>query len=81
MMPGTLKVSILGARDLPIMDKSAETTDAFVEVRFGSSTYKVPFLPLLFIRSTNLSRTRMALALFICYDLACLAFPIIGIGI
>ena len=34
-MPGTLTVQILGARDLPIMDKSAETTDAFVEVSFS----------------------------------------------
>ncbi len=39
-MPGTIGVRVLGARNLPVMDKSAETTDAFVEVRFGSTSYK-----------------------------------------
>ena len=44
-MPGTIRVRILGARDLPIMDKSAETTDAFVEVRFGNTSYKTDVCP------------------------------------
>lgn len=32
-MPGRLKVRIMGSRNLPIMDKSSDTSDAFVEVR------------------------------------------------
>lgn len=31
-MPGTVKVRVLSARDLPIMDRTSELTDAFVEV-------------------------------------------------
>ncbi len=31
-MPGIVKVKVLSARDLPIMDRSSELTDAFVEV-------------------------------------------------
>ena len=39
-MPGRLKVRILSARDLPVMDRASELTDAFVEIRFGSDSYK-----------------------------------------
>jgi hypothetical protein len=31
-MPGKLKVRILAGRDLPVMDRSIDLTDAFVEV-------------------------------------------------
>ena len=33
-MPGKLKVRILAARNLPVMDRATELTDAFVEVIF-----------------------------------------------
>lgn len=39
-MPGKLKVKILAAKNLPIMDRSSDSTDAFVEVKFGSTTVK-----------------------------------------
>ncbi|XP_013077803.2 C2 domain-containing protein 5-like isoform X1 [Biomphalaria glabrata] len=39
-MPGRVKVRILGARDLPVMDRASELTDAFVEIRFGEETFK-----------------------------------------
>lgn len=32
-MPGKVKVRILAGRNLPVMDKSSDTSDAFVEVR------------------------------------------------
>ena len=32
-MPGTVGVTVLAARDLPVMDRASELTDAFVEVR------------------------------------------------
>lgn len=31
-MPGTLKVKVVSARGLPVMDRSTDLTDAFVEV-------------------------------------------------
>ena len=31
-MPGKLKVRIVAARDLPVMDRASELTDAFAEV-------------------------------------------------
>ena len=31
-MPGKIKLGILKARNLPIMDRSSESSDAFVEV-------------------------------------------------
>ncbi len=31
-MPGIVRVKVVSARDLPIMDRSSELTDAFVEV-------------------------------------------------
>jgi len=39
-MPGKVKVKILAGRNLPVMDRSSDTTDAFVEIRFGEVTYK-----------------------------------------
>jgi len=39
-MPGRLKVRILSARDLPVMDRASELTDAFVEIRFGNENFK-----------------------------------------
>ena len=32
-MPGKLKVKIVAGRGLPVMDRSTESTDAFVEVQ------------------------------------------------
>ncbi|KAL7751428.1 hypothetical protein RI367_003288 [Sorochytrium milnesiophthora] len=34
-MPCILKIRVVSARDLPVMDRSSELADAFVEVRFG----------------------------------------------
>lgn len=31
-MPGKLKVRIIEGRDLPVMDRASDLTDAFVEV-------------------------------------------------
>ena len=39
-MPGKVKVKILAGRNLPIMDRSSETTDAYVEIKLGSVTQK-----------------------------------------
>ena len=39
-MPGKVKVRVLSARHLPVMDRSSENTDAFAEVKFGDSTHK-----------------------------------------
>ncbi len=46
-MPGKIWVKVHGARDLPVMDKSADTTDAFVEIRGPSSNvvYKTDVCP------------------------------------
>jgi hypothetical protein len=38
-MPGKIKVGIIKARNLPIMDRSSDSSDAFVEVRFGANNY------------------------------------------
>ena len=32
-MPGKVKVRVLAARHLPVMDRGSENTDAFAEVR------------------------------------------------
>jgi Ca2+-dependent lipid-binding protein len=34
-MPCILKIRVFSARDLPVMDKASELTDAYVEVRFA----------------------------------------------
>ncbi|KAK7500427.1 hypothetical protein BaRGS_00008334 [Batillaria attramentaria] len=39
-MPGRLKVRLLAARDLPVMDRASDLTDAFVEVRFAGEMFK-----------------------------------------
>lgn len=39
-MPGKVKVKILSGRNLPVMDRSSDTTDAYVEIKFGSITHK-----------------------------------------
>ncbi|XP_069132346.1 C2 domain-containing protein 5-like [Argopecten irradians] len=39
-MPGKLKVRVVSGRALPIMDRSTDLTDAFVEVRFGNEAFK-----------------------------------------
>lgn len=39
-MPGIVKVKVLEGRNLPVMDKSADTTDAYVEIKLGNITYK-----------------------------------------
>ncbi|XP_032676606.1 uncharacterized protein LOC116846631 isoform X2 [Odontomachus brunneus] len=39
-MPGKIKVKILAGRNLPVMDRSGDTTDAYVELKFGNTTYK-----------------------------------------
>ncbi|XP_023709446.1 C2 domain-containing protein 5 isoform X4 [Cryptotermes secundus] len=39
-MPGKVKVKILAGRNLPVMDRSSDTTDAYVEVKLGNTTYK-----------------------------------------
>ncbi|KAF5405278.1 C2 domain-containing protein 5 [Paragonimus heterotremus] len=38
-MPGSVKVKVLSARNLPIMDRSTLSTDAFVEVAFTCVNY------------------------------------------
>jgi Ca2+-dependent lipid-binding protein len=39
-MPGKVKVKILAGRNLPVMDRSSDTTDAYVEIKLGNTTYK-----------------------------------------
>ncbi|XP_014661687.1 PREDICTED: C2 domain-containing protein 5-like [Priapulus caudatus] len=39
-MPGKLKVKVIEGRNLPVMDRASDLTDAFVEVKFGNTTYK-----------------------------------------
>lgn len=39
-MPGKVGVKIKAGRNLPIMDRTNETTDAYVEIKLGTVTYK-----------------------------------------
>lgn len=39
-MPGKIRVKIIAGRNLPIMDRSSDTTDAYVEIKLGSDTFK-----------------------------------------
>ena len=39
-MPGKVKVKIVAGRNLPVMDRSSDTTDAYVELKLGNTTYK-----------------------------------------
>ncbi|XP_068046586.1 C2 domain-containing protein 5 isoform X9 [Anomalospiza imberbis] len=44
-MPGRLKVKIVAGRHLPVMDRASDLTDAFVEVKFGNTTFKTDVYP------------------------------------
>ncbi|XP_043943653.1 C2 domain-containing protein 5 isoform X21 [Protopterus annectens] len=44
-MPGKLKVRIVAGRHLPVMDRASDLTDAFVEVKFGNTTFKTEVYP------------------------------------
>ncbi|XP_064417481.1 C2 domain-containing protein 5 isoform X2 [Latimeria chalumnae] len=44
-MPGKLKVRIVAGRHLPVMDRASDLTDAFVEVKFGTTTFKTDVYP------------------------------------
>ena len=39
-MPGKVKVRVVAGRNLPVMDRSSDTTDAFAEVKLGDTTFK-----------------------------------------
>jgi Ca2+-dependent lipid-binding protein len=39
-MPCTIKIRVAAARGLPIMDRSTELTDAYVELRLGTQTQR-----------------------------------------
>ncbi|XP_068619507.1 C2 domain-containing protein 5 isoform X1 [Battus philenor] len=39
-MPGKIKVKVVAGRNLPVMDRASDTTDAFVEIKFGGVTHK-----------------------------------------
>lgn len=39
-MPGKVRVKVVAGRNLPVMDRSSDTTDAFAEVKLGDTTYK-----------------------------------------
>lgn len=39
-MPGKVKVRILSGRNLPVMDRGSDTTDAFCEVKLADTVYK-----------------------------------------
>ena len=43
---GIVKVKVMGARDLPVMDRASDLTDAFVEVRYFQSLYQMSKLKL-----------------------------------
>ncbi|PAA89203.1 hypothetical protein BOX15_Mlig027057g1, partial [Macrostomum lignano] len=40
VMPGRVRVKILSARNLPVMDRASYSTDAFVELKLGNASYK-----------------------------------------
>jgi len=39
-MPSRIKVKVIAARDLPVMDQASNLTDAYVEVRIQSTNTK-----------------------------------------
>nr|CAD7424059.1 unnamed protein product [Timema monikensis] len=39
-MPGKVKVKIVAGRNLPVMDRSSDNTDAYVEIKLGNTTFK-----------------------------------------
>jgi Ca2+-dependent lipid-binding protein len=44
-MPGTVHVKVVKARDLPVMDKRSELTDAFVEIKMANGWNKTEVCP------------------------------------
>lgn len=44
-MPGKIKTRIICARNLPIMDRSSDSSDAFVEVKMTIIYYKIKTSP------------------------------------
>ncbi|EDV29380.1 uncharacterized protein TRIADDRAFT_51628 [Trichoplax adhaerens] len=40
IMPAKINVKIVAGRNFPVMDRASDLADAFVEVKFGSNTYK-----------------------------------------
>nr|CAD7197820.1 unnamed protein product [Timema douglasi] len=47
-MPGKVKVKIVAGRNLPVMDRSSDNTDAYVEIKLGNTTFKTDVCLLLF---------------------------------
>ena len=39
-MPAIIRVKVIDARDLPVMDRASDLTDAFVELRLGTALFK-----------------------------------------
>lgn len=39
-MPGKVRVKIIAGRNLPVMDRGSDTTDAYVEIKLANTTYK-----------------------------------------
>uniref|UniRef100_A0A7S2W4C5 C2 domain-containing protein n=1 Tax=Mucochytrium quahogii TaxID=96639 RepID=A0A7S2W4C5_9STRA len=39
-MPSTIKIRVIEARELPVMDRTSNLTDAFVDVRFSNNAYQ-----------------------------------------
>jgi len=39
-MPATIKVKVIAARDLPVMDRASEMADPFVEIKLGQTVHK-----------------------------------------
>lgn len=39
-MPGKVGVKIKAGRNLPVMDRGSDTTDAYVEIKLGNVTHK-----------------------------------------
>lgn len=39
-MPSTIKVRVVKARDLPVMDSSSKLSDAFVQMKFCSHSFQ-----------------------------------------
>ena len=39
-MPGKVKVKIIACRNLPVMDRGSDTTDAYVEIKLANNTVK-----------------------------------------
>lgn len=57
-MPGRLKVRLLAARDLPVMDRASDLTDAFVEVVTVISSF--PPSPFLLLCLTSQPHLRLS---------------------